>query len=54
MVTLTVLLARRRLATRLVIGVRPGEQFGAHAWLVHEHAPLLPAAEAAYEELVTL
>jgi len=38
MVTLTVLLARRRLATRLVIAVRPGEQFGAHAWLVHEHA----------------
>ena len=51
---LTRLLARRGIDTRLVIAVRPGERFAAHAWIEHGDAPLLPAIAPAFEQLVTL
>jgi Transglutaminase-like superfamily len=30
------MLARRQMASAVVIGVRPGETFGAHAWVEHD------------------
>jgi hypothetical protein len=39
---LTRLLAKRGIESSLVISVQPGEKFGAHAWLEHDGAPLLP------------
>ena len=52
--TLTRLLARRGIDSRLVIGVRPGERFAAHAWVEHDGSPLLPPGGGEYEELLTL
>lgn len=52
--TLTVLLARRGVPSLLVIAVKPGGEFGAHAWLEYRGHPLLPPADAGYETLVTL
>jgi hypothetical protein len=54
---LTGLLARRGIASSLVIGVRPAEEFGAHAWVEHDGRPLLPPGvtsegEAAFQRLV--
>jgi hypothetical protein len=40
---LTVLLVRRGIDSSLIIGVRPGAEFQAHAWLEREEIPLLPA-----------
>jgi Transglutaminase-like superfamily len=51
---LTRLLARRGIDTRLVIAVRPGERFAAHAWIEHRDEALLPAGAPAFEQLVTL
>lgn len=51
---LTKLLARRGIDTRLVIAVRPGERFAAHAWVEHGDQALLPAGAPAFEQLVTL
>ena len=51
---LTRLLARRGVATQLVISVRPGARFAAHAWIEHQGAALLPADAPAFEQLVTL
>jgi Transglutaminase-like superfamily len=51
---LTRLLARRGVTTQLVISVRPGEHFAAHAWIEHGGVPLLPADAPAFEHLVTL
>lgn len=43
---LSALLARRGIPGRLVIGVQPGEAFGAHAWVeVHGRALLEPGGE---------
>jgi hypothetical protein len=39
---LTRLLAKRGIASELVISVQPGEKFGAHAWVEHNGAALLP------------
>ena len=50
---LTRLLARRGIDSRLVIGVRAGERFAAHAWVEHRHVALLPAGSS-FEQLVTL
>jgi transglutaminase superfamily protein len=36
------MLARRGIATRLVIAVRPDPAFAAHAWVEHGGRPLLP------------
>lgn len=46
------MLARRGVVCRLVIGVRPGEAFGAHAWIEHGGVPLLPTLD--YEPLTVL
>jgi hypothetical protein len=46
------MLARRGVVCRLVIGVRPGEKFEAHAWIEHGGHPLLPTL--GYERLTVL
>ena len=46
------MLARRGVIAQLVIGVRPGEQFEAHAWVEHDGHPLLPTL--GYERLTVL
>lgn len=51
---LTRLLARRDVAGTLVIGVSPGDEFGAHAWVELGGRPLLPPDEATYARLVEL
>jgi hypothetical protein len=51
---LTQLLARRGIESQLVIGVRPGERFAAHAWVEHAGRPLLSPGAGDFEELVTL
>ncbi|MGH2951269.1 MAG: lasso peptide biosynthesis B2 protein [Solirubrobacterales bacterium] len=51
---LTALLARRGVASRLVIGVSPGEEFGAHAWVELGGRPLLDPGDGSYERLVEL
>jgi hypothetical protein len=48
------MLARRGIAARLVIGVRPGPAFGAHAWVEHDGCPLLPTEGFADTRLVEL
>lgn len=50
---LTRLLARRGIESELVISVRPGEKFAAHAWVEHGGLALLPA-DAPASELVRL
>jgi hypothetical protein len=39
------LLGQRGIPARLVIGVRAGGRFGAHAWVEHDGRPVLPVAE---------
>jgi hypothetical protein len=51
---LTRLLARRGRGSRLVIGVTPSGQFGAHAWVERGGVALLPARERAFERLTEL
>jgi hypothetical protein len=51
---LTQLLARRDIPSRLVIGVRPGEVFGAHAWVELEGRPVLPTGGDEFARLVEL
>jgi transglutaminase-like putative cysteine protease len=46
------LLARRSIAARVVIGVRGGETFAAHAWVEHDGVPVLPAGH--FERLMEL
>jgi hypothetical protein len=50
---LTRMLARRGIESELVISVRPGEKFAAHAWVEHGGVALLPA-DAPASELVRL
>jgi transglutaminase superfamily protein len=52
--TLTRMLSRRGIESRLVIGVRPGERFAAHAWVEHEGVALLPPGADRFEELLKL
>jgi hypothetical protein len=42
---LTSLLARRGIDNSLVIGVRPGDHFGAHAWVEVDGKPVLPRGD---------
>lgn len=53
-VVLMALLARRGVASSLVIGVRPGAEFEAHAWIEHDGRPLLPAGGDTYSRLLEL
>jgi transglutaminase-like putative cysteine protease len=46
------LLARRSIAVRVVIGVRGGDTFAAHAWVEHDGVPVLPAGR--FERLMEL
>jgi transglutaminase-like putative cysteine protease len=39
------LLARRSIEARLVIGVRGGGAFAAHAWVEHDGLPVLPVGD---------
>ena len=41
---LTAMLSRRGIASRLVVGVRPGAKFAAHAWVEQGGAPLFDPA----------
>ena len=50
---LTRLLAKRGIESELVISVQPGDRFGAHAWLEHHGAALLPP-DAPESRLTTL
>jgi hypothetical protein len=51
---LTSLLSRRGIGSSLVIGVRSGDEFGAHAWVELDSRPLLPPGTGEYERLVEL
>lgn len=51
---LMALMARRGIASALVIGVRPGSDFGAHAWVEREGMPLLPSGGERYSRLLSL
>lgn len=51
---LTRLLARRGRSSRLVIGVAPGEAFGAHAWVERDDVALLPSHGGEFERLTEL
>ncbi len=51
---LMALMARRGIASALVIGVRPGSDFGAHAWVEREGMPLLPSGGDTYARLLSL
>jgi hypothetical protein len=51
---LTNLLARRGIESSLVLGVRPGESFAAHAWVEHDSAALLDPGEFESRRLATL
>jgi hypothetical protein len=53
-VVLMSLLARRGIASSLVIGVSPGDRFEAHAWIERDGQPLLPAGNGAYSRLLEL
>lgn len=51
---LTDLLSRRAVASRLVIGVKPGEEFGAHAWVELGGTPVLPPGGDDFARLVEI
>ncbi len=51
---LTALLARRGIDTALLIGIQPGEEFKAHAWVEYCGWPLLPDSQGSYEVLAEL
>jgi hypothetical protein len=48
------MLSRRGVKSTLVIGVRPGEVFGAHSWIEVEGHPVLPSGDQRFQELVRL
>jgi hypothetical protein len=51
---LSSLLSRRGTTGSIVIGVRPGESFGAHAWVELDGRPLQPPGGTTYPRLVEL
>ena len=53
-VVLVSMLARRGVNGSLVIGVRPGVEFGAHAWVELDGHPLLPPFEHDFARLTEL
>jgi hypothetical protein len=52
--TLTRLLAARRMGGTLVIGVAGGDDFEAHAWVELDGRPLLPSGDGRYARLTEL
>lgn len=48
------LLARRGIDSRLVLAVRPGESFAAHAWVECDGQPLLEPADDRFGRLVEM
>jgi hypothetical protein len=48
------LLARRGIDSRLVLAVRPGESFAAHAWVEYDGQPLLEPADDRFGRLVEM
>lgn len=51
---LTRLLDRRGIPSSVVIGVQPGEKFGAHAWVEVSGRPVLDAGGGSFARLVEL
>jgi hypothetical protein len=51
---LCTLLARRGIASSVVIGVKGGTAFGAHAWVEVDGQPVLPPVHDEFERLVEL
>lgn len=51
---LCAMLARRGVASSVVIGVRGGSSFGAHAWVELAGRAILPPSEGQFERLVAL
>ena len=51
---LTGLLARRGIDTKLLIGVNPGDEFEAHAWVEYAGHALLPDSQGVYQVLAEL
>jgi hypothetical protein len=51
---LCAMLARRGVGSSVVIGVKGGSDFGAHAWVELAGRPILPASETEFERLVAL
>lgn len=51
---LTRMLARRGVASQLVIAISPGERFAAHSWVERNGEVLLPPGSPAMARLVTL
>lgn len=51
---LTGLLARRGIDTKLLIGVNPGDEFEAHAWVEYAGHALLPDSQGVYRVLAEL
>jgi|SRR5271154_1481260 len=51
---LTRLLARRGIASRLVIATHPGPEFTAHAWVEHNGHPVLSPGDGSFGRLVEL
>jgi hypothetical protein len=51
---LTRLLARRGIATKLVIGTRSAPDFLAHAWIEYEGEPVLSVGDGSFARLVEL
>lgn len=51
---LTGLLARRGIASSLIIGVNPEPHFAAHAWVEYAGQPLLPAGDSSLGRLTEM
>jgi transglutaminase superfamily protein len=53
-VVLSVLLSRRSVPSRLVIGARVAPRFAAHAWVEIDGRPVLPDGDGEYGRLIEL
>lgn len=51
---LSSVLARRGIETKLLIAVKPGDQFEAHAWVEYDGHALLPDSQGVYQVLAAL
>jgi len=51
---LTSLLARRGIASSLVIAVQSEPEFGAHAWVESRGVPLLPPADSPFSRIIEI